>query len=694
MGGCYRWDDAAQRWIPLQDAIGVSTYHGIESIAPDPRDANTVYAACGMYRGEDAAMLRSRDRGVTWEVFPVPFRMGGNEGGRGLGERLAIDPGDPRVLYFGSRHDGLQRSTDSSQTWRRVESFPVKGLGKPSWEQPTHAGLSFVVFDRTSTPGDGQKSRTIFVGVADPAQHHLYRSDDAGESWKPIAGEPNPKLIPAQAQITDDGATLFITYVNHIGPNDITDGAVWKLDTKSNAWTDITPDKRADRPRGGYLGLSIDRQRPGTLAVATIDQWSTGDTVWRSTDGGATWADLRGRSRRDVSATPFLLWGQPEPRLGWWMSALAIDPFDSDHCAYATGATIYATRTFSDLSKPDAPPTLWKPWVDGIEQTAIVTLLSPPQGAHLISGFGDIGGFVHDDLDVSPPQGMCKNPLLTTTTSLDCADGEPGVIVRGGQPNEGQAPLGYSQDGGRSWQPMQVPQGPGNAGNSRRGATPAIVVSADGKTFMLMTRPPLFTRDRGQTWTAVKGLPTACRPVPDRVDTSAFYALDFATAQLYASADGGATFTRVESTGLPRDTAKDAPTWHEAPWPLHATRGKRGDLWFVGRSGLFHSRDSGKSFERKPDALKVEFLSFGKSPAGSDYPGLFATGTMNGLKAVWRSDDAATSWVRVNDDQHQYGTRFRCLAGDPRVFGRVYVGTDGRGILVGEPRVDDAAKHD
>jgi photosystem II stability/assembly factor-like uncharacterized protein len=241
---------------------------------------------------------------------------------------------------------------------------------------------------------------------------------------------------------------------------------------------------------------------------------------------------------------------------------------------------------------------------------------------------------------------------------------------------------------------MELPQAPGNAGNSRRGATPAIVVSADGKTCMLMTRPPMLTRDRGQTWTAVKGLPNGCRPVPDRVDTSAFYALDFATAQLYASADGGATFTRVESTGLPRDTAKDAPTWHEAPWPLHATRGKRGDLWFVGRSGLFHSRDSGKSFERKPDALKVEFLSFGKAPAGSDYPGLFATGTMNGLKAVWRSDDAATSWVRVNDDQHQYGTRFRCLAGDPRVFGRVYVGTDGRGILVGEPRVDDAAKRD
>jgi len=42
------------------------------------------------------------------------------------------------------------------------------------------------------------------------------------------------------------------------------------------------------------------------------------------------------------------------------------------------------------------------------------------------------------------------------------------------------------------------------------------------------------------------------------------------------------------------------------------------------------------------------------------------------------------SWVRVNDDQHQWGNRFSCLSGDPRIYGRVYVGTNGRGILYGD----------
>jgi xyloglucan-specific exo-beta-1,4-glucanase len=42
------------------------------------------------------------------------------------------------------------------------------------------------------------------------------------------------------------------------------------------------------------------------------------------------------------------------------------------------------------------------------------------------------------------------------------------------------------------------------------------------------------------------------------------------------------------------------------------------------------------------------------------------------------------TWLRLNDDQHEYGRRYRVIAGDPRIFGRVYVGTDGRGIVYGD----------
>src|SRR5262249_1933704 len=147
-------------------------YFGIESIAPDPVDANTVYAAAGMYRGGPAAILRSHDRGSTWEITTVSFRMGGNENGRGLGERLAVDPNNTSVLYFGSRDDGLQRSADGGHSWSKVASFPVAGLGTPERGKPPNGGVAFLIFDPASGVA-GKGSKTIFAGVADAGSHHL-----------------------------------------------------------------------------------------------------------------------------------------------------------------------------------------------------------------------------------------------------------------------------------------------------------------------------------------------------------------------------------------------------------------------------------------------------------------------------------------------------------------------------------------
>ena len=100
---------------------------GVESIAVDPADPDRVYLACGTYtnpRTPDGAILRSKDRGKTFERTNVPFKFGGNEDGRGNGERMSVDPNDGNVLYLGTRQVGLWRSTDGAATWNRVDSFP------------------------------------------------------------------------------------------------------------------------------------------------------------------------------------------------------------------------------------------------------------------------------------------------------------------------------------------------------------------------------------------------------------------------------------------------------------------------------------------------------------------------------------------------------------------------------------------
>lgn len=126
IGGAYRFDTNSGRWIPLLDWIGSTDWNlsGVESIAIDPQNPHRVYLAVGTYTNEwtteNGAILRSDDYGHTFQRFNLPFKVGSNMPGRGMGERLAIDPNNTRVLYLGTRSgNGLWRSTDAGQTWSR-----------------------------------------------------------------------------------------------------------------------------------------------------------------------------------------------------------------------------------------------------------------------------------------------------------------------------------------------------------------------------------------------------------------------------------------------------------------------------------------------------------------------------------------------------------------------------------------------
>ncbi len=681
IGSSYKWDNQAKRWLPLTDWSGDSNLQGTESLATDPVDPNRLYLAQGMYSRDPAAIFRSMDQGKTFQVINVPFRMGGNENGRGVGERLAIDPNDNNILYFGSRRDGLWVSKDTALTWNKVENFPVTGTNSSGGRR---AGLSFVVFD-ASTGTPGKATGTIYVGVTDRGEAQLCQSTNAGEAWQPVPGQPT-NFVPIHAAFDTQGM-LYLVYDSSVGPNGVRGGAVWKFNPKDGAWTNITPVTDTNRPPGGYGGLGVDRQNPGTLVVASLNRQATNesDHIYRTTDGGATWKNISAKTRRDPSASPYLIWGRFKPSLGWWMATLAIDPFDSNHVCYATGATLWNTDDIhnADLDKE----THWFVWADGIEETAVVDLASPPAGAHLISAFGDIGGFTHDDLKVSPKNGMHLHPLFTTTYSLDFAQKNPKIFIRSGSPVRDfpdRAPLSYSLDGGHTWKPFSLGgtnttgrRGSGGSGPQGGGAgTGAVILSADGSVFMSTMGTVQISTNRGETWTPVQGFPRGVRPVADRSNPAKFYGLDIADGKIYRSTDGGATFTTNDVAGLSETEGRGLR--------LLAVPGREGDLWLYGRGLLYHSSDGGAVFKPMVNPPDISALGFGKAARRKGYPALYIAGSYNGRQGVFRSDNAGVTWVRINDDQHQWGNRFRCIAGDPRIYGRVYVGTDGRGLLYGD----------
>ncbi|MFE5580507.1 RICIN domain-containing protein [Kitasatospora sp. NPDC056531] len=642
MGGAYRWDTGAEQWIPLTDWVGEKDWNlmGIESLATDPVAPDRLYLAAGTYTNDwagNGAILRSTDRGRTFQRTELPFKLGGNEDGRGAGERLVIDPANHDTLLLGTRKNGLWRSTDAGATWNQVSSFPVKDGASSG------GGITFVTYGPAG-------SKTVYAGVADKSTN-LYRSTDGGNTWQAVSGQPTGQL-PQHGVLSGDGS-LYLTYTNTLGPNGVTAGSVWKYSPSGGAWKNISPSQGSY----GFAGLAVDPQKPSTVMVTTLDRWWPQDELYRSTDGGTTWTAQDAKSVRDASAAPYLGTG-----IGHWMTALSVDPFDSGHVLYGTGNGIWGSK---DANATDNGGTShWTVGARGLEETALANAIAPPTGATLITSMGDQGGFLYEGL-TKEPSGRLSNPTMSSSTDIDFAQSNPSVMVRVGR---GGAQNGaYSTDGGHNWNGFKAqPVAGADSGH--------VAIAADGSSIVWTEsgQAPYRSTDKGASWSRVNGLGTDAVVVADRSSANTFYSLVGGT--LYASTDGGASF--------------GARAYNLPSGKLSAVPGVAGDLWISGGGkGLLHSTDGGRSFTPLSTVQSASAVGFGKAAPGASYQALYLIGTVKGVAGVFRSTDAGASWLRINDDAHQWGNfaSLGLIIGDPNTFGRVYIGTNGRGLQYGDP---------
>ncbi|MFJ6392713.1 cellulose binding domain-containing protein [Streptomyces sp. NPDC091972] len=690
IGGAYRWQESSKTWTPLLDSVGWDDWGhtGVVSLASDPVDPDKVYAAVGTYTNDwdpkNGAVMRSSNRGASWQKTVLPFKLGGNMPGRGMGERLAVDPHRNSVLYLGAPSGkGLWRSTDSGVSWSQVANFPNVGNyrqdpGDTSGYASDNQGVVWVTFDeRTGTSGSA--TQTIYVGVAD-VQNSVYRSTDGGATWSRLAGQPTGYLAHKGVLDAANGY-LYLAYSDKGGPYDGGKGQVWRYATATGAWTDISPVAEADTYYG-FSGLTVDRQRPGTVMATAYSSWWPDTQIFRSTDSGATWTkawdytsypNRANRYTMDVSSSPWLTWGAnpspPEqtPKLGWMTESLEIDPFNSDRMMYGTGATVYGTENLTNWDS--GGQFTIRPMVQGLEETAVNDLASPPSGAPLLSALGDVGGFRHTDLTKVPSM-MFTSPNFTTTTSLDFAETNPNTVVRVGNLDSGPH-IAFSTDNGANWFAGSDPSGVSGGGT--------VAAAPDGSRFVWSPAGTgvQYTTGFGSSWSASSGIPAGAIVESDRVDAKTFYG--FKSGKFYVSTDGGATFTASAATGLP---AGDSVRFKAVP-------GVKGDVWLAGGAadgayGLWHSTNSGTSWTKLANVDQADAIGFGKAAPGASYQTLYTSAKIGGVRGIFRSTDKGASWTRVNDDAHQWGWTGAAITGDPRVYGRVYVSTNGRGVIYGD----------
>ncbi|HKF42789.1 MAG TPA: glycoside hydrolase [Thermoanaerobaculia bacterium] len=263
--GVYKSTDAGTTWRHL----GLSEGRQIASILVDPKDPRRVFAAVlGHPYGAnpERGVFRSLDGGATWQKVLYKDEDTG-------AVDLAFDPSDSRKVYavlwaarqgpweYGNEYlgpgSGLFVSTDGGSNWRPL----TKGL--PTYEE----GLGRIGIG--IAPSDSRRMYAIVQSKTDA----LYRSDDAGESWR---------LVSSEGRVTGRASDFAEVRVDPKNPD-----VVYSCNTSTYRSTDggktFTAIKGA--PGGDdYHRLWINPESP-RIMILGVDQ---GATI--TVNGGETWS--------------------------------------------------------------------------------------------------------------------------------------------------------------------------------------------------------------------------------------------------------------------------------------------------------------------------------------------------------------------------------------------------------------------
>jgi photosystem II stability/assembly factor-like uncharacterized protein len=652
VGGAYRWDEAGKCWIPLTNFLGMDEWnlYGIESIALDPSDPDVVYMAAGKYdknsikdraysafswkegQPEPSDILKSTDRGKTWHRTGLNVDNMANRGNyRNAGERLMVDPNYPKVVYFGSRNDGLWKSEDKASpgSWKQVNSFTGKGKAG--------AGISFLLFD-TKSGSPGTPTKIIYAGLPGSG---VMISHDAGVTWQLIKESP---INPMRALIHPSGE-LWITHSEGVA------------NFSKGVWTDRTPVGN----KAMYCAIGFHPQKPDIMLAGIRKGLES--PMYISRDGGKSWSLLQNKRKANVPWWPEKYWTAAT-------SAILFDPIVSDRVWYTDW---YGTWRTEDIT---ADTSQWVTYENGHEEMCVFNVVSSPKGGNLFTCIADNDGNRHTRLDAYPERSY-NDPDLQETTSIDFCESNPDAMARVGSWDWGKrGGGGYSSNNGINWTPFEsIPP------DARHGRIACSATNPHLFIWLPEKSKPYLTKDRGVTWTEIPELPDSGvlrfwaynQPLAsDRVDGATFYF--YQGGDFYVSQSSGKNWQKTAS--LPYQTE-----WHR----VKAAPGIKNEVWVsLGTDGMYRSVDAGKTFSKIFNIQEAFLFGFGKNAPGVNNPVVFLLGKIGNESGIFRSNNMGKTWVKIDDKENRMGNEPHCLEGDRQVYGRIYLGTGGSGIFYGE----------